>query len=79
MCAHKSQIYTRDTRLPIIPPHAMASSAMRLDLESSGFCQSNTQKQMQNKCILHLLVPRTVLRVLRLHAHTAVHAGNTRT
>ena len=53
------QIYTRDTRLPILPC-AMVSSAMGLNLGSSGFCLSHTQKQMQNKCI-HNLRARIVI------------------
>ena len=57
-----TQMYTRDTRLPI-PPCVMASSTMGSIWGSSGFCQLHTQKQTQNKCVHDLLAPCSVLHV----------------
>ena len=56
------QIYTRYTRLPILPC-VMASSATGLNLGVLGFCRPHMQKQTQNKCVHDLCAPRSVLRM----------------
>ena len=73
-----TKIYTTDTRLSI-PPHVMASLAMRLNLGVFRFLPTTHAKANTKQMRSHSSCPTQLLMRDCLHTQTAVHAGNSRT